>query len=71
MFAGDDSSTSRDLPLTLDVEITPALAEATRAPKGVRFVVACLHRLHDWRTLLSVLANAPPPLHPAQTPIPL
>jgi len=70
LFAGDPTSTSRDLPPTLDVEVTPTLAEAARAPKGVRFVADSLRRLHDLRTFLSILAHAP--LHrPTQTCIPL
>ena len=58
--AGDPSSTTPALTSTLDVEVTPALAEAVTTPKGVRFVAGALRRLHDWRTFLNSLADAPP-----------
>jgi hypothetical protein len=48
-----------DLPSTLDVDVVPALQEAARAPKGVRFVEAGLRRLADWRAFLFTLATAP------------
>ena len=35
------------------------MQEAARAPKGVRFVAACLRRLDEWRTFLSLLESAP------------
>jgi len=69
LSAGDPTSTSRDLPPTLDVEVTSTLAEAAIAPKGVRLVAAGLRRLQDWRTFLFVLAHTP--FHLAQTSIPL
>ena len=48
-YDGDPTSTNLTLiPARLDVEVTPALAEAARAPKEVRFVAARLRRLHDW-----------------------
>ncbi len=40
--AGDPSSTALALTPTLDVEVTPALTEAARTPKGVRLVAARL-----------------------------
>ena len=59
-YAGDPSSTVIALTPTMDVEIMPALTEAARAPKGVRFVAARLRRLQDLRTFLSALAVTPP-----------
>jgi len=56
---GDPSSVALDLPPTLDLNITPALAEASRAPKGVRFVAAGLRRLQDWRSFTRMHANVP------------
>jgi hypothetical protein len=38
--------------------------EAARASKGVRFGATGLRRLHDWRTFLYVLADAPPSTKP-------
>ena len=67
--AGDPSSTIIALTPTMNVEIMPALTEASRASKGVRFVVAGLHRLRDWRTFLSALAVAPPLHSPNYFPI--
>ena len=57
--SGDPGSIALALTLALDMDVTPALTEASRAPKGVRFVSAGLRRLQDWRTFLSVLADAP------------
>ena len=62
--AGDSASTALALTPTMVVEVTPALAEAVRAPNGVRFVVSGLRRLQDWRSFLSVLASAPPSTRP-------
>ncbi len=45
--AGDPSSTTLTLISTLDVEVTPALTQAVRAPMGVRFVAGGLRRLQD------------------------
>ncbi len=45
--AGDPSSIALALTPTLDVEATPTLTDAARAPKGVRFVAARLCRLQD------------------------
>ena len=47
LSAGDPTSTCRDLPPTLDVEVSPTLAEAARAPKRLRFVASGLRQLHD------------------------
>ena len=44
---GDSTSTAPALTPTLDVEVTHALTEAVKAPKGVRFVTAGLRRLRD------------------------
>ena len=57
--AGDLGSFALALTPALDVDVTPALEEATKAPKGVRFVSAGMCRLQDWRTFLSVIADAP------------
>jgi hypothetical protein len=43
----------------LDVDVTPALQEAARPPKEMRFVAAGLSRMADWRAFLSTLAPAP------------
>jgi hypothetical protein len=43
--AGDPASTALALTPTLAVEVTPVLAEAVRAPKGVRFMAFGLRRL--------------------------
>ena len=61
---GDPSSTALALTPTMDVDVTPALTEAVRAPKGVRFVAAGLRRLRDLRTFLSFLVEASPSTKP-------
>ncbi len=63
-FAGDPSSTAPALTPILDVDVTPALTEEVRAPKGVRFVGTGLLRLRDWRTFLSYLVEALPSTKP-------
>jgi hypothetical protein len=62
--ASHPSSTALALTPSMDVDVTPALTEAVRAPKGVRFVAAGLRRLRDLRTFLSFLVEASPSTKP-------
>ena len=61
---GDPSSIALTLTPPMDVEVTPVLSEAVRAPKGVRFIAAGLRRLQDWCSFLSALVDAPPSTQP-------
>ena len=61
---GDPTSTALALTPTMDVEVTPALTTAVRAPKGMRFVTARLRRLRGWRSFLSFLEYDPSSFKP-------
>ncbi len=50
IIAGDPTSVAQqDIPPTIQLDVTPLLASAAVAPKGVSFVATSLRKLAEWR----------------------
>ena len=67
---GDPASVAHDLSSTIQLDVTSPLAYATEAPKGVRFVAACLRKLAEWRAFFYPEKLSFPP-YTSQAPYPL